>query len=98
MLIHFSYDLNTTYIYDVYAEIVIKGKGYLDVCLDDLLYSDVYYNIYYKDGIVGLSRYIFDTYLDENNLNEDNIMLDESDLNCLLDAYNKEKNKYSKGI
>ena len=98
MLIHFSYDLNRTYIYNVYAEIVIKGKGYLNICLEDLLYSDEYYNTYYKDGIVGLSRYIFDTYLDDDNLSKDCIILDESDLNCLLDAYNKEKDKYSKGI
>ena len=34
----------------------------------------------------------------DDNLDEDHITLDESDLNCLLDAYNKEKDKYSKGI
>ena len=84
-----------SFLFDVYAELSINGEGEIDICLEDLVNSDEFYTKYYVDGIEGLSSYIFEKYLNDEDLDVDYITLDKLDLEYLFNAYRKEKGEYS---
>ena len=91
MFINFSVNINTTFLYGIEAELNIEGTGVLSISMDDLIDSYYFDELYSERGVDGLKDFIFDYYLNDEDLNEERVTLNENDLKEVFNAYLKEK-------
>ena len=87
MKINFEINANTTYYFNVEAHLEIKGHGEIDLMGDD--YDYIPENISKEEFV----DWIYDTYLIDYNLNEDNITLNEKDVELSYNKYLKVQNE-----
>ena len=87
MKINFEINANTTYYFNVEAHLEIKGHGEIDLMGDD--YDYIPENMSKEEFV----DWIYDTYLIDYNLNEDNITLNEKDVELSYNKYLKVQNE-----
>lgn len=87
MKINFEIHANTTYYFNVEAHLEIKGHGEIDLMGDD--YDYIPENMSNEEFV----DWIYDTYLIDYNLNEDNITLNEKDVELSYNKYLEVQNE-----
>ena len=87
MKINFEIHANTTYYFNVEAHLEIKGHGKIDLMGDD--YDYIPENMSKEEFV----DWIYDTYLIDYNLNEDNITLNEKDVELSYNKYLEVQNE-----
>ena len=87
MKINFEIHANTTYYFNVEAHLEIKGHGEIDLMWDD--YDYIPENMSKEEFV----DWIYDTYLIDYNLNEDNITLNEKDVELSYNKYLEVQNE-----
>lgn len=87
MKINFEIYANTTYYFNVEAHLEIKGHGEIDLKGDD--YDYIPENMSKEEFV----DWIYDTYLIDYNLNEDNITLNEKDVELSYNKYLEVQNE-----
>ena len=87
MKINFEIHANTTYYFNVEAHLEIKGHGEIDLIVDD--YDYIPENMSKEEFV----DWIYDTYLIDYNLNEDNITLNEKDVELSYNKYLEVQNE-----
>lgn len=83
MIINFDVKFNTTYYFQVMAEIKVKGRGTIYINKDD--YNAIPEDLSKEEFI----NWIYDTYLYDMGYYEDNTTFDESDLELAYKTYLK---------
>lgn len=87
MKINFEIHANTTYYFNVEAHLEIKGHGEIYLMGDD--YDYIPENMSKEEFV----DWIYDTYLIDYNLNEDNITLNEKDVELSYNKYLEVQNE-----
>ena len=87
MKINFEIHANTTYYFNVEAHLEIKGHGEIDLMGDG--YDYIPENMSKEEFV----DWIYDTYLIDYNLNEDNITLNEKDVELSYNKYLEVQNE-----
>ena len=88
MKINFEININSTYYFNVQAHLEIKGHGAINLKGDD--YEAIPESLTKEEFI----NWLYDTYLADYNLNEDNSTLNEKDVELSYNKYLEIQNEH----